>query len=150
MIDTVDHEEVIGRVVEDSGLSARYLFMTAMSAGIAVLGLLLSSPAVVIGAMLISPLMSPILGVGFGLALFEFNEVRRALTAILLGSLAAVLFTALIVLASPLQATTPRSSRARGPICSTSWWRCLRRWRARLRSSAGAARRSWAWRSPPP
>ena len=106
VIDTVDHEEVIGRVVEDSGLSARYLFMTAMSAGIAVLGLLLSSPAVVIGAMLISPLMSPILGVGFGLALFEFNEVRRALTAILLGSLAAVLFTALIVLASPLQATT--------------------------------------------
>lgn len=42
--------------------------MTLMSAGIAILGLLLSSPAVVIGAMLISPLMGPIIGLGFGLA----------------------------------------------------------------------------------
>ena len=80
--------------------------MTAMSAGIAVLGLLLSSPAVVIGAMLLSPLMSPILGVGFALALFEFDELRRSVTAFLIGSVAAVLFTALIVLMSPLQATT--------------------------------------------
>lgn len=106
VIGSVDHQNVIARIVDESGLTARFLFMTTMSAGIAVLGLLLSSPAVVIGAMLISPLMGPILGVGFGLALFEFDEVRRALTAFLLGSLAAVLFTALIVLASPLQATT--------------------------------------------
>jgi len=106
VIGSVDHQKVIDRIVDESGLTARYLFMTTMSAGIAVLGLLLSSPAVVIGAMLISPLMGPILGVGFGLALFEFDEVKRALTAFLLGSLAAVLFTALIVLASPLQATT--------------------------------------------
>ena len=106
VIGSVDHQAVIDRIVDESGLTARYLFMTTMSAGIAVLGLLLSSPAVVIGAMLISPLMGPILGVGFGLALFEFDEVKRALTAFLVGSLAAVLFTALIVLASPLQATT--------------------------------------------
>jgi uncharacterized membrane protein len=35
-----------------------------MSGGIAILGLLLSSPAVVIGAMLLSPLMGPIMGMG--------------------------------------------------------------------------------------
>ncbi|RZL20814.1 MAG: DUF389 domain-containing protein, partial [Sphingomonas sp.] len=67
----VDHESVIARIVEESGWSPRYAFMTMMSAGIAVLGLLLSSPAVVIGAMLISPLMNPILGFGFSLALFD-------------------------------------------------------------------------------
>lgn len=80
--------------------------MTMMSAGIAVLGLLLSSPAVVIGAMLISPLMSPILGFGFSLALFDFAEMRRSLLALVIGSLVAVGFTAAIVLASPLQAAT--------------------------------------------
>lgn len=106
VIDTVDHTQVITRIVEDSGLAPRYLFMTMMSAGIAVLGLLLSSPAVVIGAMLISPLMGPILGIGFGLALFDFAELRRALVAFGLGSAFAVAFTALIVLASPLQAAT--------------------------------------------
>ena len=106
IVDTVDHRKVVDRIADESGTSPRYLFMTMMSAGIAVLGLLLSSPAVVIGAMLISPLMGPILGVGFGLAMFDFTELRRALTAFVLGCAVAVAFTALIVLLSPLQATT--------------------------------------------
>lgn len=103
---TVDHARVMDRIVEESGWSARYFFMIIMSAGIAVLGLLLSSPAVVIGAMLISPLMNPILGLGFSLALFDFSGMRRSLGALAAGSAAAVVFTALIVLASPLQAPT--------------------------------------------
>jgi uncharacterized hydrophobic protein (TIGR00271 family) len=102
----VDHEAVVARIVEESGWSPRFAFMTMMSAGIAVLGLLLSSPAVVIGAMLISPLMNPILGFGFSLALFDFRELRRSLKALAIGSVAAVAFTALIVLISPLQAPT--------------------------------------------
>ncbi len=69
-------------------------------------GLLLSSPAVVIGAMLISPLMNPILGFGFSLALFDFRELRRSLKALVIGSVAAIAFTALLVLVSPLQAPT--------------------------------------------
>lgn len=106
VVATIDHEKIVERVVEDSGWSPRYAFMTMMSAGIAVLGLLLSSPAVVIGAMLISPLMSPILGLGFSLALFDFAEMRRSLIALAIGAGAAVLFTTLIVLASPLKAPT--------------------------------------------
>lgn len=106
IVGRVDHETVMARIVEDSGWTPRYAFMVMMSAGIAVLGLLLSSPAVVIGAMLISPLMSPILGLGFSLALFDFGEMRRALTALAVGASAAVLFTALIVALSPLQAPT--------------------------------------------
>ncbi|WP_374144546.1 DUF389 domain-containing protein [Sphingomonas sp.] len=106
IVGSVDHESVVGRIFEDSGWSPRYAFMTMMSAGIAVLGLLLSSPAVVIGAMLISPLMSPILGLGFSLALFDFAEVRRSMTALAIGTLAAVVFTVIIVMASPLKATT--------------------------------------------
>jgi uncharacterized hydrophobic protein (TIGR00271 family) len=106
VVGSVDQAQVIGRILEESGFSPRYLFMTMMSAGIAVLGLLLSSPAVVIGAMLISPLMSPILGLGFSLALFDFKEMRRSLMALAIGAGAALLFTALIVLASPLKAPT--------------------------------------------
>lgn len=106
IVGRVDHEAVLARIVEDSGWSPRYAFMVMMSAGIAVLGLLLSSPAVVIGAMLISPLMSPILGLGFSLALFDFAEMRRSLIALAIGAAAAVIFTALIVALSPLQAPT--------------------------------------------
>ncbi|MBE7217309.1 MAG: DUF389 domain-containing protein [Caulobacteraceae bacterium] len=107
IVSPIDHEAVVARVLEESGWSPRFAFMTMMSAGIAVLGLLLSSPAVVIGAMLISPLMNPILGLGFSLAVFDFREMRRSITALAVATVAAVAFTALIVVLSPLKAATP-------------------------------------------
>lgn len=149
VVGRVDHEAVVARIVEDSGWSARFAFMTMMSAGIAVLGLLLSSPAVVIGAMLISPLMSPILGFGFSLALFDFAELRRSLKALAIGAGAAVAFTALIVLVSPLRSPRRRSSRAHGRTCSIWRSRSSPHWPAPLPSFAGGARRSWASRSQP-
>ncbi|PTQ13113.1 hypothetical protein CLG96_03000 [Sphingomonas oleivorans] len=105
-IASVDHISVIERVEQEAVWSPRYLFMTLISAGIALLGLLLSSPAVVIGAMLISPLIGPIVGLGFSLALFDFKELRRSILALALGVLIAVLFTAAISLLSPLQTVT--------------------------------------------
>ena len=110
----VDHEAVIEKVYEDAGWSSHFAVMTLLSAGIAVLGLLLSSPAVVIGAMLISPLMGPIIGLGFGIATFDWLEIRRCLAPLLIGVLLAILFCALIVLLSPLQTVTSEiSSRTR-------------------------------------
>ncbi len=106
VVGSIDHERIVTRIIDESGLTARYAFMTMMSAGIAVLGLLLSSPAVVIGAMLISPLMSPILGLGFSLTLFDFAEMRRSMTSLVVGSLVAIAFSALIVALSPLKAPT--------------------------------------------
>jgi uncharacterized hydrophobic protein (TIGR00271 family) len=103
----VDHAEVLARVHGEAGWSHRYAFMVLMSAGIAILGLLLSSPAVIIGAMLISPLMGPIIGLGFALATFEWREARRSLLAVAAGTLIAIAFTALVVLASPLKDLTP-------------------------------------------
>jgi uncharacterized hydrophobic protein (TIGR00271 family) len=102
----VEHVDVIARVDEDAVLSGHFVFMTVISAGIAILGLLLSSPAVVIGAMLISPLMGPIIGVGFGVALFDLAETRRSLITFMIGVAVAVAFTAMIVLVSPIQEVT--------------------------------------------
>lgn len=114
VLTNVDHDSVVESVREDSGWSSHFAFMTLMSAGIAILGLLLSSPAVVIGAMLISPLMGPIIGVGFALATFDSYEIRRNLRAILVGTLMATAFCALIVIFSPLQQVTPEiASRTR-------------------------------------
>lgn len=107
VIGKLDYERIVARVDEDAGWSPRYAFMTVLSAGIAVLGLLLSSPAVIIGAMLISPLMGPIIGLGFALAIFDWREVRRSAQALAGGSLLAVAFTAAVVLLSPLQEVTP-------------------------------------------
>lgn len=111
----VDHRTVIQNVCEDAGWSSHFGFMTLMSAGIAILGLLLSSPAVVIGAMLISPLMGPIIGLGFSLATFDSRELRRSASAVLLGIVVAVLFCALIVAMSPLQSVTGEISARTRP-----------------------------------
>lgn len=103
---SVDQADVIEQRREEAVISARYLFMLAMSAGIAVLGLLLSSPAVVIGAMLLSPLMGPIIGLGFSLATGDFGWLRKSAKALAVGSVIAVGFTALIVALSPIQTVT--------------------------------------------
>lgn len=103
----VDHAAVLTRVHSEGAWSGRYAFMICMSAGIAILGLLLSSPAVIIGAMLISPLMGPIIGLGFALATLDWLEARRSILALVLGSLLAVGFAAAVVLMSPLKDVTP-------------------------------------------
>ncbi len=114
VVGTVDQQAVIARRRVECNLSARYLFMTAMSAGIAVLGLLLSSPAVVIGAMLLSPLMDPIIGLGFALAIGDYRWLRKAARSLAWGSVMAIGFCALIVFLSPLKdITTEIAARTR-------------------------------------
>ncbi|MCW2367967.1 DUF389 domain-containing protein [Sphingobium sp. B11D3D] len=105
-IATVDHDAILRRIVEESGWSPRYVFMTVISAGIAILGLLLPSSAVLIGAMLLSPLMMPIIGLGFALATLDFAEMRASGFALAVGAVIAIAFTALFVLVSPVQTVT--------------------------------------------
>ncbi len=102
----VDQQAVIDKVREDSGFTPHFAFMTSMSAGIAILGLLLSSPAVVIGAMLLSPLMGPIMGVGFAVAVGDSVWLKESGKAILLGTIISILFAALVVTMSPIQTVT--------------------------------------------
>ena len=45
---------------------------------IASIGLNMNSTAVIIGAMLISPLMTPIVGLGFGLAIFDTRLIKQS------------------------------------------------------------------------
>lgn len=107
VVGTVDQYAVIEKRREECGLTERYLFMTAMSGGIAILGLLLSSPAVVIGAMLLSPLMGPIMGLGFALAIGDYPWLKQSARTLAWGSLMAVALCALVVFMSPIQTVTP-------------------------------------------
>ncbi|WP_054118461.1 TIGR00341 family protein [Porphyrobacter sp. AAP60] len=106
VIGQVDQAEVIERRRHDGALSEHYLFMTAMSGGIAILGLLLSSPAVVIGAMLLSPLMGPIMGLGFALAIGDWAWLKQSMRTLIVGSVIGILLCALLVFFSPIQTIT--------------------------------------------
>lgn len=106
MAQDVDHAAVLGNVTDGGGLTPRFAFMAVMSCGIAILGLLQSSAAVVIGAMLISPLMGPIVQLGFSLCVVDFRMMGRSLLALLGGMVLALGTAMLIVWLSPLREAT--------------------------------------------
>lgn len=66
----------------------------------------MNSTAVVIGAMLISPLMGPILATGFGFATLNFTVVKSGILRLSLQVTIAVLASALYFYISPVQAAT--------------------------------------------
>jgi uncharacterized hydrophobic protein (TIGR00271 family) len=83
-----------------------YLGLIVLSGIIAALGLLLNSPAVVIGAMLIAPLMSPIMAFAMGIVLGDVRLIRVSVEAILKGIALALIIAAFVGLLSPLKAMT--------------------------------------------
>ena len=107
LVEKCDRIAVLSHVDEAGKLGPRYTFMTIMSCGIAMLGLLQNSAAVIIGAMLISPLMGPIVELGMGLATFDFRTVRESLRTLAVGIAVSLLAAVLIVSVSPLQDATP-------------------------------------------
>ena len=83
-----------------------YWLQLLFSAGIATLGLVLNSTAVVIGAMLISPLMAPILSQGLALATGDLTLGVRALVNLLLSTLVGVTFAFILVAFLPFNDIT--------------------------------------------
>lgn len=62
-----------------------FFVLIGLSAIIAGLGLIINSPAVVIGAMLVAPLMSPIVGVGMAIVMGDTRFLRLSLGAVFRG-----------------------------------------------------------------
>ncbi|MEO6334706.1 MAG: DUF389 domain-containing protein [Pyrinomonadaceae bacterium] len=83
-----------------------YWLQIFFSAGIATLGLVLNSPAVIIGAMLISPLMNPILASGLALATGDIVLGLRAFFNLFLSCLAAIGFAVFLVVILPFREMT--------------------------------------------
>lgn len=83
-----------------------YWLQIIFAAGIATLGLVLNSPAVIIGAMLISPLMNPILASGLALASGDLVLGLRAAFNLFLSCAAAIAFAVLLVVLLPFREMT--------------------------------------------
>ncbi|MCK5798298.1 MAG: TIGR00341 family protein [Deltaproteobacteria bacterium] len=69
-----------------SELSFNFVTMISLSTAIAALGLTQNSAAVVIGAMLVAPLMTPMLGAGLALVQGNVVLIRRATVSIAIGA----------------------------------------------------------------
>ena len=77
-----------------------FYFMLFLSSVIATLGLLANSAPAIIGAMIIAPLMAPIISFSYSIDIFDWRLARRALitviTGVLLGVIVAFLCTTII------------------------------------------------------
>ena len=84
----LDREEritLVEKLDTNSKFNFDFCMLISLSTLIAALGLWDNSTAVVIGAMLVAPLMTPLIGIGFALIQGNLNLIRKARWAVLIG-----------------------------------------------------------------
>ena len=104
---TVNHESVIKDIVQETELSGHYFAMLTLANLIALSGLITNSAPVIIGAMLISPLMGPLLSFGFAFITGDRTVWRRSIRKISLSVGMTLMMAALATMLSPLKEITP-------------------------------------------
>lgn len=109
-VDTLDAAQRIKSAIWFRGPN---VWILAFSIIVASVGLNVNSTAVIIGAMLISPLMGPIIGLGLGLGTNDMKLLRDAGENLLVMVLISILVSTLYFLVSPLNLVNPTELLAR-------------------------------------
>lgn len=102
-----DRDTTMEIVKRDISFKGHNAWILVFSIFVASIGLNVSSTAVVIGAMLISPLMGPIVGVGFSVAINDVDTLKRSLVNLGVMVGLSVLTAYLYFLVSPIKEETP-------------------------------------------
>jgi uncharacterized hydrophobic protein (TIGR00271 family) len=95
-------KDVIDEVTPSASPGFDFFLLVVLSCSIATLGLITDSPAVIIGAMLVAPLMSPIIGIGLASITGNTTLLRNATSALLRGAVLAVALATLMTLVNNL------------------------------------------------
>ncbi len=99
-LDDKRREDIVENIRKASSPGFDFFFLVILSGAIATLGLINNSPAVIIGAMLVAPLMSPILGVGLGSITADTKLAQDSATALVRAALLSILLAALLTLSN--------------------------------------------------
>ncbi len=75
----VSYADVVKEAKEGVGMTGYNVWILMCSIAIASVGLNINSTAIIVGAMLISPLMGPIRGIGFGVGINDFTLLVRSI-----------------------------------------------------------------------
>jgi uncharacterized hydrophobic protein (TIGR00271 family) len=100
--DQATHEVIDQAIRAGVAFRGTNLWLLIFAIVIASVGLNVNSTAVIIGAMLISPLMGPIMGVGYGAAVADFRLVREALLNVLIATAVSLVASAAYFALTPL------------------------------------------------
>lgn len=105
--DETDRDSTMEAIIKDIPFRGHNAWILVFSIIVASIGLNVSSTAVVIGAMLISPLMGPIVGLGFSVAINDVDTTRRSLINLGVMVVLSVATAFLYFQLSPLTQLTP-------------------------------------------
>ncbi|GAA0525777.1 TIGR00341 family protein [Chitinophaga japonensis] len=100
--DKAKEEEIAENIQRGVEFRGTNLWVLIFAIIIASIGLNMNSTAVVIGAMLISPIMGPIMGVGFGVATIDFELIKRSLRNLATAVIISLMTSTAYFLVSPL------------------------------------------------
>lgn len=103
----VDPLRTIDETRSKLSITGANAWMLMCSIIIASIGLSQNSQAVIIGAMLISPLMAPMLGIGLSVGINDMNTLRQSLIHFLIAIVIAVLTSTVYFYLSPIDTVTP-------------------------------------------
>ena len=98
-------EKVLETIKSNISFRGSNLWILACAIVIASVGLNVNSTAVIIGAMLISPLMGPIVGTGFALAIYDFELLKKSGRNLLIATIVSLLVATIYFFVSPFKET---------------------------------------------
>jgi len=110
-----DKDQTIEDVKKDIPFQGHNAWILIFSVFVASIGLNVSSTAVVIGAMLISPLMGPIVGIGLSIAINDIDTLKRSLVNLGVMVGLSVFAATLYFWLSPLTELTPELEARTAP-----------------------------------
>lgn len=105
-LNSTERVRVFDQLLAGARFNPDFLIMMGMATAIAALGLLEDSGAVVIGAMLVAPLMSPLIGAGFALVQGNIRLFKFSMRSIILGIGIGFCVSVLIGILSPSEDLT--------------------------------------------
>ncbi len=94
--------QIIEDIHNNSAFDKSYFMLIMLSTIIATAGLIVNNSAVIIGAMIIAPLMWPILSVGMAIVKGNPRDVLRALSQLIIGILLSLFFSLIITKLTPI------------------------------------------------
>lgn len=102
-----DYRDLFILLRTDATLSSQFLVLLILSVLLALLGLYANSAPVIIGAMILAPLMAPIISLAMGLARTEFKLIRTAARTLAIGVSSALACAMLVAWMMPFENLTP-------------------------------------------
>lgn len=96
-------EKVLENVISNISFRGSNLWILACAIIIASVGLNVNSTAVIIGAMLISPLMGPIVGAGFALGTYNFPLLKKSIKNLLIATIVSLTVSSIYFYISPFK-----------------------------------------------